>query len=161
MILLLLLTINVIFNASLGISKVFPLLQASSILVIIITTMILLLTINIIVKGWCWKSLLGGGALYGPADWNGSLSGQEVRLSQDYNFIFIIFSIIIFMATNILVVAGVIVNQYGYLAMDFYLAKRRDYHKDNRCLATYSPRATTTDQPTNRAPNEPARPGPK
>ena len=83
MILLLLLTINVIFNASLGISKVFPLLQASSILVIIITTMILLLTINIIVKGWCWKSLLGGGALYGPADWNGSLSGQEVRLSQD------------------------------------------------------------------------------
>ena len=121
---ILLLTINIIFNASLGISKVFPLLQASSILVIIITTMILLLTINIIVKGWCWKSLLGGGALYGPADWNGSLSGQEVRLSQDYNFIFIIFSIIIFMATNILVVAGVIVNHYGYLAMGFYLAKR-------------------------------------
>ena len=26
------------------------------------------------------------------------------------------------------------------------------------CLARYSPRATTTDQPTNRAPNEPARP---
>jgi hypothetical protein len=28
--------------------------------------------------GWCWKGLLGGGALYGPADWNGALSGQEV-----------------------------------------------------------------------------------
>ena len=26
----------------------------------------------------------------------------------------------------------------------------------NRCLARYSPRATTTNQPTNRAPNEPA-----
>ena len=35
------------------------------------------------------------------------------------------------------------------------------YNKVNRCLARYSPRATTTDQPTNRAPNEPARPGPK
>ena len=78
------------------------------------------ITINIIVKGWCWKSLLGGGALYGPADWNGSLSGQEVRLSQDYNFIFFIFSTIIFMATNILV----IINHYGYIAMGFYLAKR-------------------------------------
>ena len=31
--------------------------------------------------------------------------------------------------------------------------------KVNRCLARYSPRATTTNQPTNRAPNEPARPG--
>ena len=31
-------------------------------------------------------------------------------------------------------------------------------HKVNRCLARYSPR-TTTDQPTNRAPNEQARPG--
>ena len=30
-------------------------------------------------------------------------------------------------------------------------------HKVNRCLARYSPRATTTSQPTNRAPNEPAR----
>ena len=85
---------------------------------------ILLLTINIIVKGWCWKSLLGGGALYGPADWNGSLSGQEVRLSQDYNFISIIFNTIIFTATNLLVVAGVIINYYGYLALGFYLAKR-------------------------------------
>ena len=33
-------------------------------------------------------------------------------------------------------------------------------YKVNRCLARYSPRATTTNQPTNRAPNEPARPGP-
>ena len=31
--------------------------------------------------------------------------------------------------------------------------------KVNRCLARYSPRAATTNQPTNRAPNEPARPG--
>ena len=30
-------------------------------------------------------------------------------------------------------------------------------HKVNRCLARYSPRATTTNQPTNRAPIEPAR----
>ena len=29
-------------------------------------------------------------------------------------------------------------------------------HKVNRCLARYSPRATTTSQPINRAPNEPA-----
>ena len=34
-------------------------------------------------------------------------------------------------------------------------------HKVNRCLARYSPRATTTNHPTNRAPNEPARPGSK
>ena len=33
-------------------------------------------------------------------------------------------------------------------------------HKVNRCLARYSPRATTTNQPTNRAPNKPAWPGP-
>merc|ERR1711884_870734 len=32
-------------------------------------------------------------------------------------------------------------------------------YKVKRCLARYSPRATTTNQPTNRAPNEPARPG--
>ena len=31
-----------------------------------------------------------------------------------------------------------------------------DKNKLNRCLARYSPRATTTNQPTNRAPNEPA-----
>ena len=29
-------------------------------------------------------------------------------------------------------------------------------YKVNRCLARYSPRASTTNQPTNRAPNEPA-----
>ena len=34
-----------------------------------------------------------------------------------------------------------------------------EYDKVNRCLARYSPRATTTNQPTNRAPNGPARPG--
>ena len=34
-------------------------------------------------------------------------------------------------------------------------------HKVHRCLARYSPRAITTNQPTNRAPNEPAGPGPK
>ena len=33
--------------------------------------------------------------------------------------------------------------------------------KVNRCVARYSPRATTTSLPTNRAPNESARPGPK
>ena len=33
-------------------------------------------------------------------------------------------------------------------------------NKVNRCLARYSPRATTTDQPTNRALNKPAWPGP-
>ena len=32
--------------------------------------------------------------------------------------------------------------------------------KVNRCLARYSPRATTTNRPTNRALNKPARPGP-
>ena len=30
------------------------------------------------------------------------------------------------------------------------------YDKVNRCLARYSPRATTTSQPINRAPNGPA-----
>ena len=33
--------------------------------------------------------------------------------------------------------------------------------KVNRCLARYSPCATATNQPTNRAPNELAKPGPK
>ena len=33
-------------------------------------------------------------------------------------------------------------------------------HKVNRCLARYSPRATTTNRPTNRALNKPAWPGP-
>ena len=35
-----------------------------------------------------------------------------------------------------------------------------DYNKVNRCLARYSPRATTTNRLTNRAPNKPAWPGP-
>ena len=35
------------------------------------------------------------------------------------------------------------------------------FGKVNRCLARYSPRTTTTNQPTNKAPNEQARPGPK
>ena len=35
-----------------------------------------------------------------------------------------------------------------------------EYHKVNRCLARYSPRATTTNRPTNRAPKKPAWPGP-
>ena len=33
-------------------------------------------------------------------------------------------------------------------------------HKVNRCLARYSPRATTNNRPTNRAPNKTAWPGP-
>ena len=33
-------------------------------------------------------------------------------------------------------------------------------YKVNRCLARYSPRATTTKRPTNRPPNKPAWPGP-
>ena len=33
-------------------------------------------------------------------------------------------------------------------------------YKVNRCLARYSPRATTTNRPTNRAPKKPAWPGP-
>ena len=35
-----------------------------------------------------------------------------------------------------------------------------DNNKVNRCLARYSPRATTTNRPTNRALNKPAWPGP-
>ena len=35
-----------------------------------------------------------------------------------------------------------------------------DKDKVNRCLARYSPRATTTNQPTNRALNKPTWPGP-
>ena len=34
------------------------------------------------------------------------------------------------------------------------------FNKVNRCLARYSPRATTTNRPTNRAMNKPAWPGP-
>ena len=33
-------------------------------------------------------------------------------------------------------------------------------HKVSRCLARYSPRATTTNRPTNRTPKKPAWPGP-
>ena len=36
----------------------------------------------------------------------------------------------------------------------------RKYDKVNRCLARYSPRATTTNRPTNRALKKPAWPGP-
>ena len=36
--------------------------------------------------------------------------------------------------------------------------KQNCRNKVKRCLARYSPRATTTNQPTNRAPNKPARP---
>ena len=36
--------------------------------------------------------------------------------------------------------------------------KYETINKVNRCPAIHSPRATTTNQPTNRAPNEPARP---
>ena len=43
----------------------------------------------------------------------------------------------------------------------FILHLQQQLHKVNRCLAIYSPRATTTNQPTNRAQNEPARPGTK
>ena len=43
----------------------------------------------------------------------------------------------------------------------FQLPKKQvHYHKVNRCLAKYSPRATTTNRITNRAPNKPAWPGP-
>ena len=35
-----------------------------------------------------------------------------------------------------------------------------DNDKVNKCLARYSPRATTTNRPTNRASNKPAWPGP-
>ena len=34
--------------------------------------------------------------------------------------------------------------------------KKINFYKVNRCLARYSPRATTTNQPTNRALNKPA-----
>ena len=39
-------------------------------------------------------------------------------------------------------------------------AKRNKINKVNRCLARYSPHATTTNRPTNRAPKKPAWPGP-
>ena len=39
---------------------------------------------------------------------------------------------------------------------DFFMFVKQAIYKVNRCLARYSPRATTTSQPINRAPNEPA-----
>ena len=44
-------------------------------------------------------------------------------------------------------------NQLTFLAYMCY--------KVNRCLGRYSPHPTTTNRPTNRAPNKPAWPGPK
>ena len=41
-----------------------------------------------------------------------------------------------------------------------YVRSEVIYNKVNRCLARYSPRATTTNRLTNRAPNKPAWPGP-
>ena len=46
-----------------------------------------------------------------------------------------------------------------FIAHVSYLSLNCPQHvtnKVNRCLARYSPRATTTNQPTNKAPNEPA-----
>ena len=42
----------------------------------------------------------------------------------------------------------------SYLIISYYI------YKVNRCLARYSPRATTNNRPTNRALNKPAWPGP-
>ena len=42
----------------------------------------------------------------------------------------------------------------------FKILTKIQLHKVNRCLARYSPRASTTNWPTNRAPNMPAWPGP-
>ena len=44
-------------------------------------------------------------------------------------------------------------------AWSFTMASNGIY-KVNRCLARYSPRATTTNRPTYRATNKPAWPGP-
>ena len=42
-------------------------------------------------------------------------------------------------------------------SFEFYCCSPRgDLNKVNRCLTRYSPRATTTNRPTNRAPNKPA-----
>ena len=43
---------------------------------------------------------------------------------------------------------------------DFTMVSVKQIYKVNRCLARYSPRATTTNRPTNRAPKKPAWPGP-
>ena len=44
--------------------------------------------------------------------------------------------------------------------LSFTQSKIKYIYKVNRCLARYSPRATTTNRPTNRALNKPAWPGP-
>ena len=41
-----------------------------------------------------------------------------------------------------------------------FFVPQKEKHKVNRCLARYSPCATTTNRPTNRALNKPAWPGP-
>ena len=46
------------------------------------------------------------------------------------------------------------------LASGAILSMSCKYHKVNKCLARYSPRATTTNRPTNRALNKPAWPDP-
>ena len=57
-------------------------------------------------------------------------------------------------------------RRFEIMSLNFYLEAEHKYdtnmikkrHKVDRCLARYSPRAITTNQLTNRAPNEPARP---
>ena len=56
-----------------------------------------------------------------------------------------------FLPSDSIVFAYVTLIKYTYLLT---------YYKVNRCLARYSPRATTTNRPTNRALNKPAWPGP-
>ena len=51
-------------------------------------------------------------------------------------------------------------TKWGQYEMDFLVPLVCYPNKVNRCLARYSPRATTTNRPTNRAPNKPAWPGP-
>ena len=50
-------------------------------------------------------------------------------------------------------------NTWGNKQPLLLLAHLQFIHKVNRCLARYSPRATTTNRPTNRALNKPAWPG--
>ena len=51
-------------------------------------------------------------------------------------------------------------TKWGQYEMDFLVPLVCYPNKVNRCLARYSPRATTTNRPTNRAPNKPAWSGP-
>ena len=51
-------------------------------------------------------------------------------------------------------------SQFGEIA-SLRSSAEHQHHKVTRCLARYIQRATTTNQATNRAPNEPARPGQK